>query len=236
LQRQLALSRYETAWLILYKLRRAVVAPERTLLHGSVEVDEFAILHGGQQGRGYRRQDSAVSLVAVAIEIRGEGTGRLRLAALLDASAPSLCGFVAEVVEPGTVVHTDGWASYRPLAHLGYQHNPRSQRSAPPGEWLLSRAHRAISNFKAWMNGTHRTVSDEHLQVYLDEFVFGHNRRTPMAAFQTLLGLSAQRPPTTYRQIHPTRRLTTNGTNRIRTIDHYVQASATSAVVMCACG
>ena len=31
-QRQLGLSRYETAWLMLQKLRRAMVAPERTPL------------------------------------------------------------------------------------------------------------------------------------------------------------------------------------------------------------
>jgi hypothetical protein len=36
----------------------------------------------------------------------------------------------------------------------------------------------------------------------VDEFVFRHNRRrTPMAAFQTLLGLGAIHEPTTYRQI-----------------------------------
>jgi hypothetical protein len=35
------------------------------------------------------------------------------------------------------------------------------------------------------------------LQVYLDEFVFRHNRRTtPMAAYQTLLGLGTRRGPT----------------------------------------
>jgi hypothetical protein len=40
------------------------------------------------------------------------------------------------------------------------------------------------------MHGTHRNVSPEHLPVYLNEFVFRHNRRaTPMAGFQTLLGL-----------------------------------------------
>jgi ISXO2-like transposase domain len=70
------------------------------------------------------------------------------------------------------------------------------------GEQLLPRAHRAISNLKAWMLGTHRDVSDQHLQVYLDEFVFRHNRRgKPMAAFQTLLGLGALHEPTTHRQI-----------------------------------
>jgi len=59
-----------------------------------------------------------------------------------------------------------------------------------------------MSDLKAWLHGTHRDVSREHLHVYLEEFVFRHNRRrTPMAAFQTLLGLGAQRPPTSYRQI-----------------------------------
>ena len=82
------------------------------------------------------------------------------------------------------------------------------ERTAAPGEQLLPRAHRAVSNLKAWMHGTHRGVGDEHLAVYLDEFVFRHNRRrTPMAAFQTLLGLGAQQPPATYDEIHPNRRL-----------------------------
>ena len=50
--------------------------------------------------------------------------------------------------------------------------------------------------------GTHHGVSREQLQVYLDEFVFRHNRRRlPMAAFQTLLGLGTGRKPTPYKQI-----------------------------------
>jgi ISXO2-like transposase domain len=100
------------------------------------------------------------------------------------------------------VLHTDGWQGYRHLKLLGYEHRRSSQRQTPTGEWLLPRVHRSISNLKAWLHGTHRHVSREHLQVYLDEFVFRHNRRrTPMAAFQTLLGLGAQHEPTTYRQI-----------------------------------
>ncbi|WP_175417082.1 hypothetical protein [Arthrobacter sp. 24S4-2] len=38
--------------------------------------------------------------------------------------------------------------------------------------------------------------------MYLDEFTFRYNRRgTPMAAFQSLLGLGTTQAPTTYRQI-----------------------------------
>jgi hypothetical protein len=40
LQRQLGLGRYETAWMMLHKLRRAMVNPEREPLTGEVEVDE----------------------------------------------------------------------------------------------------------------------------------------------------------------------------------------------------
>lgn len=75
-------------------------------------------------------------------------------------------------------------------------------RASRRAEELLPRAHRAISNLKAWMHDTHRGVSPEHLPVYLDEFLFRHNRRgTPMAGFQTLLGLGLAHEPITYRQI-----------------------------------
>jgi hypothetical protein len=67
----------------------------------------------------------------------------------------------------------------------------------------VSHAHRAISNLKAWLLGTHRGVAGaDHLQVYLVEFVFCWNRRRrPMAGFQTLLGLGTGRGPTTYLEI-----------------------------------
>jgi len=201
LQRQLALSRYETAWLILQKLRRAMVAPEREPLKDEVEIDEF-FLGGHEEGLKGGRQRGKKALVGIAIEVRGAASGRLRLHGLPDASGPTLLAFARETTAAGAIVHTDGLQSYRILAWHGYDHRRRPQDTAAPSEQLLPRAHRAISNLKAWMHGTHRGVSDEHLPVYLDEYVFRHNRRgTPMAAFQTLLGLGAVHQPTTYRQI-----------------------------------
>ena len=38
--------------------------------------------------------------------------------------------FVEESVEPGSVVHTDGWLGYEPLEKKGYQH--RSLSVGPP--------------------------------------------------------------------------------------------------------
>lgn len=177
LQRQLGISRFETAWLILQKLRRAMVAPERESLHGEVEVDETFVGGHHDGRRGGRQRD--------------------------DASGDTLTKLVEERVAPGAIVHTDGWPGYGKLATAGYRHKPRSQRrDLPDAQKLLPRAHRAASNLKTWLQGTHRGVSPEHLQAYLDEFVFRHNRRrTPMAAFQTLLGLGALHEPSAYREI-----------------------------------
>jgi hypothetical protein len=200
LQRQLGLSRYETAWLILQKLRRAMVAPEREPLKREVEIDEF-FLGGLEEGQRGGRQRGKKALCGIAIEVRGQGSGRLRLAVLADASGRSLGAFAKSTTARGAIVHTDGWTGYLGLSKLGYDHRRRSQL-AEPGEQLLPRAHRAVSNLKAWLHGTHRGVGNPHLQVYLDEFVFRHNRRrTPMAAFQTLLGLGALHAPTTYAEI-----------------------------------
>jgi transposase-like protein len=201
LQRQLGLRRYETAWLMLQKLRRAMIAPEREALKREVEIDEF-FLGGLEEGQRGGRQRGKKALCAVAVEVRGRGSGRVRLHVLADASARSLGAFVASTTATGSVVHSDAWKGYNGLSKAGYDHRPRSQRAGVGEEPYLPRAHRVISNLKAWMHGTHRGVGDPHLQVYLDEYVFRHNRRrTPMAAFQTLLGLGALHAPTTYDQI-----------------------------------
>jgi transposase-like protein/ribosomal protein L37AE/L43A len=205
LQRQLGLTRYETAWAMLHKLRRAMVNPERQPLTREAEVDE-CFVGGHEPGLRGGRQHGIKALVIVAVEVRGTGSGRIRMQVIDDASADTLCSFVTQTVAAGATVHTDGWQGYRRLARLNFDHQPRSQRAQrllgeDPDE-ILPRVHRVISHLKTWLQGTHRGVSEEHLQVYLDEFTFRFNRRrTPMAAFQTVLGLGSRLPPTTYEQI-----------------------------------
>ncbi len=103
-------------------------------------------------------------------------------------------------------MHTDGWQGYKRLSKLGYGHRPGSQRAhrrlAGDPDDILPCVHRVISHLKTWLQGPHRGVSAQHLQVYLDEFTFRFNRRrTPMAAFQTLLDRGSHTSPTTYQQI-----------------------------------
>jgi transposase-like protein len=201
LQRQLGLGCHETAWAMLHKLRAAMIAPERELLKGEVEIDEF-FLGGYEEGLKGGRQHGKKVLCGAAIEVRGRGSGRLRLQVLANSQAKTLEAFTKATTAPGAVVYTDGLHSYSGLSGFGYDHRPRKVASVGDGEQLLTRVHRAISNLKAWMHGTHRRVSPEHMPLYLDEYVFRHNRRrVPMASFQTLLGLGLAHEPVTYREI-----------------------------------
>jgi hypothetical protein len=71
LQRQLGLTCYETAWMMLHKLRRAMVNNAREPLRGEVEVDETWI--GGEQAglRGSRQlKHRRAALVLVAVDER----------------------------------------------------------------------------------------------------------------------------------------------------------------------
>ena len=109
-------------------------------------------------------------------------------------------------VAPGSTIHSDGLKSFDGLQAADVRHVARTQpirsalRKGVPSAVPL--ADRAIGNLQQWLIGTYHGVSKAQLQVYLDEFVFRHNRRRqPMAAFQTLLGLGTGRTPTPYRRI-----------------------------------
>ena len=207
LQRQLGLSRYETAWLMLHKLRRAMVNAAREPLHGEVEIDDTWIgghqtgLRGSRQLKGRR-----AALVLVAVEKRGKRSGRLRTSVVPDLKKVTIDKFVARHVASGSTVYTDGLNIFATLAEAGYKHVPRAQphrtELGKGSKSVVPLADRAIGNLQQWLTGTHHGVSRDQLQVYRDEFVFRHNRRkTPMAAFQTLLGLGTQHAPTPGAQI-----------------------------------
>ena len=85
LQHQLGLRRYETAWRLLHKLRRAMVNAAREPLHGEVELDDTWV-GGPQPGlRGSRQlKGRKAALVAVAVEKRGSRTGRVRMEVIPD--------------------------------------------------------------------------------------------------------------------------------------------------------
>jgi transposase-like protein len=192
-QRVLGLGSYTTAWAWLHKLRRAMVRPGRDRLSGEVEVDETYIggLRKGKRGRG----SEGKALVVIGAQKDGRKIGRIRLERIVDASAASLEGFVAQAVEVGSRVHTDGWEGYGALTRLGYRHRVSvlsGQEKDAVGR-LLPRVHLIASLLKRWLLGTHQgAVAETHLDYYLDEFTFRFNRRTSRSRGKLFFRLAEQ--------------------------------------------
>jgi len=194
---QLGLGSYKSAWLLLRKLRAAMVDPDREPLAGLVEVDETSLPFrgGGEPARPGRSHDGKL-LIAGAVEIRGKGPGRTRLAVIEDYSAVALGAFVAAVIAAGSTVVSDGWSGYARLKDV--KHDPRVVGDAP-AHAVLPWIHRVFANAKRWALGVYHGLREKHLQAYLDEFVFRFNRRrTPQAAFSRLLGLAVTTGPHPY--------------------------------------
>lgn len=193
LQRQLGLTSYKTAFMMLHKLRAGMVREGRTRLSGPVEVDETYI--GGRKPGAPGRGAAGKVIVVCAAEIRGNAVARIRLQRIPDASSSTLTKFIKQTVIEGASVITDDWRGYLGLAKSGYRHRVEAE---------LPHVHRIVSNLKTWILGTHHgAIRPQHLQAYLNEYTFRFNRRqTPMAAFQTVLGLSGQRLGPTYKGIY----------------------------------
>lgn len=177
LRRVLDIHSSQTAWHLLHRLRRAMVVADRAALSGVVEVDETFVggYHAGRRGRDLSRK----ALVVIAVECHDARCGRIRMSRALDSSGESLAGLVPDLVAVGSRVITDGLTSYASLARRGYVHEVRNQSASTSDDDLLPHVHRVASLLKRWLLGTHQgAVHREHLDAYLEEFVFRFNRRS----------------------------------------------------------
>lgn len=227
-QRQLGLSRYETAFQILHKLRAGMVRPDRDRIGGEhpVEVDECLV--GGRtrgEGGGVHHMSTVIGAVEVRARQDAEAraakhrqahergiplkklvyAGRLRLRVIENRHSDELLPFVTENVAKGSLVRTDGFAPYCSLANLGYKHDPLTIAGDPEkADAHLPMIHLVFSNLKTWILGTHHgAIAQQHLQAYLNEYVFRFNRRFyPMTAFNSVLGLATRSVPPTYEELY----------------------------------
>ena len=154
-------------------------------------MDETQIGGPGHKGRG----SPTKTLVVIAAQEDGRGTGRIRMARVPDGSAEHLLGFIQRAVVPGATVHTDGWKPYQGLAALGYEHEITRLKGQPlsTATEVLPRVHRVASLLKHWLLGTHQgAIAPEHLDYYLDEFTFRFNRRTSASRGKLFYRLSQQ--------------------------------------------
>lgn len=227
-QRQLGLTRLETAWTMLHKLRAGMVAPDRAKLttkcsnpdHTAhwIEVDHIEV--GGPQARADKREGRPANkaIVIVAVEVHawhGEPddrdvpkgkrsqfkpgwhtrAGRCRLRVVPNAGAYCAQKFISECVEFGSYITTDYAQALYLVGHAGMRRYERVNASEDPDP--LPTLGRVVTNLKRWIIGTHKgAVQVQHLQAYLNEYVFRFNRRDiPWVAFNRVLALAVLKRP-----------------------------------------
>lgn len=206
LQPKLGLGSYKTAWLLLQKLRRAMVAPERTPLTGIIEIDETSVpfrRKSDPEGGGQGRSPIGKIFMIGAVEVRdGKYPARCRLQRIVNIDRESLHAFIRDNTAVGSILLTDGNTAYRRLPDRGHQAVNLSAVDAPPAHEVLPWVHRLFSNFKRWAYGTYHGVRDKHVDIYANEFVFRWNRRRHFQTnVDTILGIGQRIGRTTWRDV-----------------------------------
>jgi hypothetical protein len=199
LQAKLGIGSYKTAWLLLHKLRKAMVDPDRTPLEGLVEIDEASMPYHtkDEDVRVYIGSRSEAGKLAVvgAVEVRDDGrrAGRVRLQVITDFTRKTLHPFTIANTASGSHIATDGNTAYRKLPERGHTEHVVKRIDA---HFLLPWIHRVFSNLKRYALGVYHGFRKRYLQAYLAEFVFRWNRRRHYrTAFDTLLGIGIRIGP-----------------------------------------
>jgi predicted RNA-binding Zn-ribbon protein involved in translation (DUF1610 family) len=204
---------YPAAWLLEQKLRRSMVDPNRDRLDGVVEIDQTQMPFRAGDDLGSPLKTGKILIVG-AVEILDHSTGkahkpkkygdryldtlsgRIRLAAIPSNEARHLHAFITANVAAGTTLLTDGHASYPGLP--GYRHDPRvvgNMAGHVPLKWI----HRVFALLKRWSLGIYHGLRPQHIDAYLNEFVFRYNRRFYRhVSFESILGLAAGHGPSSY--------------------------------------
>ena len=166
LQRIMGFGSYKTAWAWLHKLRAAMVRSDSEPLGPFVQIDEALV--GGKGG-------PHKELVLVA----AEADGRVRLAHAENNDEGTIKRFADGQIAADAQVVSDGHAGYNKRSLDKRPHDMVVQTKAERRQSdALQGCHWTTSLLKRWLLGTHAgAVRAKHLQAYLDEFAFRHNRR-----------------------------------------------------------
>ena len=152
-------------------------------MSGTVEADEAYI--GGKakwtnRGVPSGRRGPAKTMVFGMAE-RREGKSARIAVSVADprTDGRSLLSRVSERVLPASAVYTDEFIAYWNLGKVGYRHERvnHQQKVYVSGDVHTNTIEGFWSLLKRGISGVYHGVSTEHLQSYVDEYVFRYNSR-----------------------------------------------------------
>lgn len=190
-----------TAWGMMQKVRQYMSMENNHKLSGEVEIDETFV--GGKnknrhkdkkvekcQGRSYKDKVPVFGIL--------ERDGKVIARVVPNTQCKTLVPIIKECVEEGSVVYTDGW-DYNGL-HEKYEqrsvdhenHFYGTTYATDEGEIIVVSTNgieNVWSHFKRMILGVYYHVSKNHMQEYVDEYIFRFNTRnyTDSQRFNLLL-------------------------------------------------
>jgi len=190
------LGSYRTAWAWGHRIRRAMVCETRERMRGTVQMDELFV-----GGKGAEK-----ALVLAAAE---EG-GRIRLVHAPGNHEPCIKHVADTEIDDDAALKTDGHAACNAntLGERSHEAKVQSIKEKKDDDHVQL-CHWAVAGLKRWLLGTHHgAVRDKHLQLYLDEHTFRHNRRKTNGvgrlAARCLENMMARQPITMNQLVHDT--------------------------------
>jgi transposase-like protein len=171
---------YKTAWYLCHRIRAAMATAEKTMLDGTVEMDETYV-GGKMRGKHWKRRENNTKQVVIGIKQRN---GDLRFFHAEDAKQGTLAKYIKENVSQDVeVIMTDELPAYPgaivQAGHKGVPHKTvnHTAKVYVDGDITTNGIESAFSLLKRGIIGSWHKVSAKHLEAYLEEMTFRFNRR-----------------------------------------------------------
>lgn len=196
----------KSAWYVLHRVRHSLgMNTGSEKLSGIIEADETFMgglegnKHKHKQTKGVQGRSSQIKTPIVGIIERG---GELRAKKVKDTKGYSLRPFIVDNVEFNSTLNTDEWHGYNGLSRI-YKHNVVNHGQ---GEYVKNGNHTNTmegfwSLLKRGIDGIYHSVSEKHLQLYVDEFVFRYNTRGVSESYRFDAMLNNIACPLPYKQL-----------------------------------
>ncbi len=188
MERQLGVT-YKCAWRILSLIRKALKQSNKKL-RGGVEIDTG--FFGGRGNAGKNNEDlSKVMARKAVVTIAVERNGQIRAEIVPDATAKTMQDFIDRNVEKEhTTLITDSSKVYgRSDKVWNREKVDHHKKEYVRGDIHINTVETFFSHLKRSIKGTFKSISKQHLQSYLDSFVFHYNNRyNDKERFGVLLG------------------------------------------------
>lgn len=187
LQRMLGVS-YKTAWFIGHRIREACKPDERAGAIGGpgkiVESDETFV--GGKAKNVHRGKPEPRKHAVHALVERG---GELRAKHVADVTAKTLRHSLRSQASRKSELHTDDALAYYYIGkefdrHRTVVHSAKEYVSKD-GQAHVNTAEAFFAILKRGVTGSFHSVSEQHLQRYVDEFAFRWNTRSALGVEDT---------------------------------------------------